>query len=155
MLKIHFKDPSIFNLLSFLQVMRIITEIVCILFYNASSNLYFILPAQFGQSLKQTYPRCGTFYKTPVFVPIKSQCLVRGRWEGEFLNLKETKETNGEGNGSLPTPVFLPRKSHGQGNLAGYGPWGGKRVRHNLVIKQQQRNKTTMYNTWALITSEF
>ena len=43
MLEIHFKDPSMFNLLSFLHVMRIINEIVCILFYNASSNLYFIL----------------------------------------------------------------------------------------------------------------
>ena len=32
MLEIHFKDPSIFNLLSFLHVMRIINEIVCILF---------------------------------------------------------------------------------------------------------------------------
>ena len=147
MLKIHFKDPSIFNLLSFLQVMRIITEIVCILFYNASSNLYFILPAQFGQSLKQTYPRCGTFYKTPVFVSVKSQYLVGGRQGEEFLDLKETKETNREGNGSLPTPVFLPRQSHGQRSLAGYGPWGGKRVRHDLVTKQQQRNKTTTYNT--------
>ena len=27
-----------------------------------------------------------------------------------------------------PTPVFLPGKSHGQRNLAGYSPWGGKRV---------------------------
>ena len=73
MLEIHFKDPSIFNLLSFLHVMRIINEIVCILFYNVSSNLYFILTAQFGQRLKQTYPRCGTFYKTTAFVSIKSQ----------------------------------------------------------------------------------
>ena len=23
-----------------------------------------------------------------------------------------------------PTPVFLPGKSHGQRNLAGYSPWG-------------------------------
>ena len=37
-----------------------------------------------------------------------------------------------------PTPVFLPGKSHGQRNLAGYSPWGHKRVRHNLAIKQQQ-----------------
>lgn len=79
MLEIHFKDPSIFNLLSFLHVMRIINEIVCILFYNASSNLYFILTAQFGQRLKQTYLRCGTSYKTPVFVSVKSQYLMGGR----------------------------------------------------------------------------
>ena len=30
-----------------------------------------------------------------------------------------------------PTPVFLPGKS--QGSLAGYSPWGHKRVGHNLV----------------------
>ena len=30
-----------------------------------------------------------------------------------------------------PTPVFLPGESHGQRNLAGYHPWGHKRVRHS------------------------
>ena len=25
-----------------------------------------------------------------------------------------------------PTPVFLPRESHGQRSLVGYSPWGGK-----------------------------
>ena len=35
-----------------------------------------------------------------------------------------------------PTPVFLPGKSHGQRSLAGYRPWGLKRVRHDLVTKQ-------------------
>ena len=38
-----------------------------------------------------------------------------------------------------PTPVFLPGKSHGQRSLAGYNPWGHKRVGHNLVTKQQQQ----------------
>ena len=33
---------------------------------------------------------------------------------------------------------FLPGKSHGQGNLAGYSPWGCKRVRYDLATKQQQ-----------------
>ena len=33
------------------------------------------------------------------------------------------------------TPLFLPRKCHGQGCLAGYSPWGRKRVRHDLVPK--------------------
>ena len=37
------------------------------------------------------------------------------------------------------TPVFLPRKSHGQRSLVSYSPWGHKRVRHNLDTKQQQR----------------
>ena len=26
-----------------------------------------------------------------------------------------------------PTPVLLPRKSHGQRNLTGYSPWGRKK----------------------------
>ena len=30
-----------------------------------------------------------------------------------------------------PTPVFLPRESHGQRRVVGYSPWGHKRVRHN------------------------
>ena len=34
-----------------------------------------------------------------------------------------------------PTPALLPGKSHGQRSLAGYCPWGCKRVRHNLVTK--------------------
>ena len=29
-----------------------------------------------------------------------------------------------------PTPVFLPRESHGQRSLVGYGPWG-HRVGHH------------------------
>ena len=38
----------------------------------------------------------------------------------------------GKGNGN-PTPVLLPGKSHGQRSLAGYNPWGSKRVRCDLV----------------------
>ena len=37
-----------------------------------------------------------------------------------------------------PTPIFLPGKSHGRRSLVGYSPWSHKRVRHNLVTKQQQ-----------------
>ena len=40
-----------------------------------------------------------------------------------------------------PTPVFLLGKSHGQRSLAGYSPWGRKRVEHDLVTKQQQPPK--------------
>ena len=36
-----------------------------------------------------------------------------------------------------PTPVFLPGKSHGQWSLAGYSPWGHKRVIYDWVTKQQ------------------
>ena len=35
--------------------------------------------------------------------------------------------------------VFLPGKSHGQRNLAGYSPWGRKRVRNDLLTKWQQQ----------------
>ena len=38
------------------------------------------------------------------------------------------------------TPVSLPGKSHGQRSLAGYSPWGHKRVRHDLATKQQQQH---------------
>ena len=30
-----------------------------------------------------------------------------------------------------PTPVFLSGEYHGQGSLAGYSPWGRKRVGHD------------------------
>ena len=33
----------------------------------------------------------------------------------------------------LPTPIFLPRNSHGQRSLAGYSPWSHRRVGHNLL----------------------
>ena len=35
-----------------------------------------------------------------------------------------------------PTPGFLPGKSHGQRSLAGYSPWGCKRVGHNWAHTQ-------------------
>ena len=43
-----------------------------------------------------------------------------------------------------PTPVVLPGKSHGQRSLVDYSPWGRKRVRNDLVTKQQQ--KVTLQN---------
>ena len=41
-----------------------------------------------------------------------------------------------------PTPVFLPGKSCGQRSLAGYSPWGRKRVRPSWVTQQQQTTHT-------------
>ena len=35
--------------------------------------------------------------------------------------------------GMQPTPVFLPGESHRQRSLAGYSPWGHKRVGHDLA----------------------
>ena len=40
-----------------------------------------------------------------------------------------------------PTPVFLLRKSHGQGSLVDYSPWGSRRVEHDLTTKQKQLSK--------------
>ena len=37
-----------------------------------------------------------------------------------------------------PTPVLSPGKSHGQRSLAGYRPWGRKRVGHNTATKQEK-----------------
>ena len=39
----------------------------------------------------------------------------------------------------LPTPVFLPGKSHGQRSLASYSLWDQKRFRCNLATKQHYR----------------
>ena len=41
-------------------------------------------------------------------------------------------QSPGEGNGN---PLPVPGKFHGQRSLAGYSPWGCKRVRHDLVTK--------------------
>ena len=41
-----------------------------------------------------------------------------------------------------PTPVYLPRKSHRERSLGGYSPWSHKRVRHDLVTKQQHASCT-------------
>ena len=52
---------------------------------------------------------------------------------------KEIEENNrmGKTRKWLPTPVFLPGKSHGLRSLVGYSPWGCKRVGHDLAIQQQ------------------
>ena len=44
---------------------------------------------------------------------------------GVLGSILEFGRSPGEGNGN-PTPVFLPVKSHGQRNLAGYSLWGCK-----------------------------
>ena len=42
-----------------------------------------------------------------------------------------------------PTPIFLPRRAHGQRSPEGYNPWGRKRVGHDLATKH--------YNEMTLI----
>ena len=67
-----------------------------------------------------------------------------------WLSGKESTTCNVEGASSIPwsgktpwrrkwqhTPVFLPGKSHGERSLVGYSPWGHKRIRQDLAIKQQ------------------
>ena len=45
-----------------------------------------------------------------------------------------------------PTPVFLPRKSHGQRTL--YSPWGRKRIdTTQLLNKQKQTNKNAVHQS--------
>ena len=52
-----------------------------------------------------------------------------------------------------PTPVFLPGKSHGQGSLVGYSPWGCIRVGWDLVAKQQQTTATSSCFTRLLVSA--
>ena len=51
-----------------------------------------------------------------------------------------------------PPPIFLPWKSHGQRRLAGYGPWGCKRVRHDLVTDQQCAWLSCLFAPGGLVT---
>ena len=44
-----------------------------------------------------------------------------------------------------PIPVFLPRKSHGERSLAGYSPWGCRRVRLDSVTKQLMFKITSVF----------
>jgi len=41
-----------------------------------------------------------------------------------------------------PTPVLLPRKSHGWRSLVGYSPWGSQRVRHDWVTSLKSYKHT-------------
>ena len=50
---------------------------------------------------------------------------IKKRWQEytEELYKKDHDQDNHDGV-IIPTPVFLPGKSHGQRSLAGYSPWG-------------------------------
>ena len=45
-----------------------------------------------------------------------------------------------------PTPVYLPRESHGQKSLAGCSPWG-PRVRHDLATEPPLQEKHSVLMT--------
>ena len=55
---------------------------------------------------------------------------------GDMGSIPGLGRSPGEENGN--TPAFLSGKSHGQGSLAGYSPWGHKTAGNDLVTKQQQ-----------------
>ena len=48
-----------------------------------------------------------------------------------------------------PTPVLLPGKFPGQRTVVGDRPWGGKRVGHDLAIKQHDFRKAQRCSTEA------
>ena len=52
-----------------------------------------------------------------------------------------------------PTPVFLPGKYHGQRSLAGYSPWGHKRIGHNLVTNTTEWLKNCKLNYYPYFFS--
>ena len=56
--------------------------------------------------------------------------------------------SSGEGNGN-PLQHSWPGKSHGQRSLGSYGPWGCKRVGHDLATKQQQQQKL-LIPSWVI-----
>ena len=47
-----------------------------------------------------------------------------------------------------PTPVLLPGKSHGLRSLAGYSPWGCKRVGQRVGYGLSRQLKPDIYFTW-------
>ena len=49
------------------------------------------------------------------------------------------------------TPVFLPGEFHGQRSLAGYSPWGFKRLGHKLVTKRQQQYNLPHFSSIVLL----
>ena len=57
---------------------------------------------------------------------------------GDAGSIPRLGRSPGEGNDN-PLQLFLPRKSCRQRSLAGYSPWGYKRVRHDLATKQKMK----------------
>ena len=62
---------------------------------------------------------------------VKNPPLMQQTQAGDLGSAPMSGICPGEGNGNR-----LPGKSHGQRSLAGYHPWGCKRVGHNWVTKK-------------------
>ena len=60
---------------------------------------------------------------------------------GDTGSIPGSGRSPGEGNVS-PLQYSCLEKSHGQRSLVGYSPWSHKRVKHDLVTKQQNNNTT-------------
>ena len=53
----------------------------------------------------------------------------------------------------LPTPVFLPGKSHGQRSLVDYSPWGHKELAMTEETQHACKPKLTIKTGWVLVSS--
>ena len=74
----------------------------------------------FGDSVESDSPTLGGLCRRLGFNPWVRKVLWSRKWQ--------------------PTPVFLPGKLHGQRSLVGYGPWGRKRVGHDLAHTHTRTN---------------
>ena len=55
----------------------------------------------------------------------------------------------------IPTPVFLPGKSHGQRSLVGYSPWGHKESDTTERLTGHFSVSCIMYNEkWAFLVAQ-
>ena len=59
---------------------------------------------------------------------------------GDTGLIPESGRSPGEENGN-PLPYSCLENPHGQRNMAGYNPWGHKRVEHDLATKQQPEQR--------------
>ena len=95
---------------------------------------------QAGDSRRKRFPGVGMLGKVAVpyfssFINIKGASLM-SQWVKNPPAIQELQETWVQPLGRedlleqemAPTPVLLPRKSHGQRSLVGYGPWGCKEL---------------------------
>ena len=79
-------------------VFNLIKEMFSKLYYDTWASQVVLV-------VKNLPPRAGR-HKRPWFTPWVGKIPCRRTWQ--------------------PTPVFLPRESHGQRSLVGFGPWGHK-----------------------------
>jgi len=68
---------------------------------------------------------------------------------GDLGSIPGSGSSPGERSGN-PLQYSCLGKSHRQRSLAGYSPWGHKRIRHDLATKQQDFSVNMMY-TWEFL----